>query len=275
MRAVLYAQQGSGRAAHVALAMQEGFRRHGVVVGIESAFRGVKGDICLAYGWLHAPVFSAYKKQGARYAYFDLGFWFRKPKGKPRDGFYRLAINDWCSTKLMRRGCSSDRFDRLGISVGCGGDGRSIVVAGMSAKAAGTHGLAPHVWEQRAIDQLRRVTKRLIVYRPKPSWRSARPLLGATYSAHGDITQVLADACSLVTHHSNASVDAIAAGVPVYCERGVGSLMSMVAIQDADKPQAQGEVVRRQFLADVSYCQWSTEEMRSGLCWSYIRELVK
>lgn len=273
MRIVCLRSEERSRAQHIADAMVEGFRRHGIAVNVEAKATAVNGDLVVGYGWRSEPVFTAYQRAGARYLYLDLGFWERKPKSAVREGYHKVALDSWCPRGTMCRGCPSDRFDRFGIPLVSGGNGSNVIVAGMSAKAAGSHGLAPHQWEQLAIGRLQ-PTGVPIVYRPKPSWHAARPLPGAAYSVDEDIKDALGKARLLVTHHSNAAVDAIVAGVPVYCETSVGALMSTPNLTDVVNPRRHSEAERRQFLADVAYCQWNVAEMRSGACWDHVKGLL-
>jgi hypothetical protein len=175
----------------------------------------------------------------------------------------------------MRRGCSDERLRALGVEAKDAKAGQSIVIAGMSAKSAADHGFAPSQWETETIQLLQSLTRRPLVYRPKPSWQGATPIPGATYSTERKpIEEVLADAHMLVSHHSNAAVDALAAGVPTYCLKGVGSLLSTASLAEIEAPRLPSKELRRQFLADVAYCQWTPDEMRSGACWDHMKGLL-
>lgn len=276
MIVVCYYNPENGRSRHVAHAMEEGFRRHGLQVRCETSFAGVAGELAVAYGWRNKDAFTAYRNSGGHYLYVDMGFWHRKPAGAPREGHHKVVLDAWCPTTTMRRGCPEDRLSRLGVGVRPSKAGKAIIVAGMSGKSARDHGFAPNEWETKAVKRLRGVTARPIVYRPKPSWKEARPIPGVGYSAgSAAIADVLADAHALVTHHSNAAVDALAAGVAIYCEQGVASLLSVPDVVAVDKAQPASIEDRRQLLADIAYCQWTPAEMRSGECWSHFRELCK
>jgi hypothetical protein len=275
MRVVCLRNEDGGRSRHIAEALAEGFRRHGYQVATTYAYGAVQGDLVAAYGWRNAPVFQAYKAAGAHFLYVDLGYWNRKPSNGPRDGHHKVSLDDWCPTACMRRGCPDDRFRALNIEVRNTRPGRNVLIAGMSAKSAAHHGYAPDQWEKAAIAELQRATPRPLVYRPKPSWQGAVPLPGAGYSVGNvPLADLLAGAHMLVTHHSNAAVDAIVAGVPVYCEKGVGSLLSTASLSDVEAPRRSSDAERRALLADISYCQWTPAEMRSGICWDYMRGLL-
>lgn len=277
MRVICLRAEDSGRSMHVANAMAEGFRRHGhSVTSLITLSGGAQADMIVAYGWRFQPVFEAYRAAGAHYIYVDMGFWNRKPDGAPRDGHHKVVLDAWCPTKHMQRGCPDDRFRAQNIEVHAPRPGRSIVIAGMSAKSAADHGYAPSQWETETIGQLQLLTSRPLVYRPKPSWKGAKSIAGSEFSTERKpIGEVLADAHALITHHSNAAVDAMAAGVPVYCVDGVGRLVSTVALENIESPQLPCEAVRRQFLADVAYLQWTPVEMRTGVCWDHMKAQLK
>jgi hypothetical protein len=81
------------------------------------------------------------------------------------------------------------------------------------------------------------------------------------------ISEALASARAIVTHHSNVAVEALAAGVPVHCFTGAAAACSVPLDRLCERPEG-----REQFLADVAYLQWSLDEMRSGAYWAHIKE---
>jgi hypothetical protein len=275
MKIAILANPSIQRSCHVARAMRDGLLCHGVVAPVEEAFKAVSADVVIAYGWSNKAVFEAYRSAGKQFVYIDLGFWRRKDPGKRLDGFHKVVVNGWCPTATMRRGCPSDRYVALDLPPPQRPHGeKKVVVAGMSAKSAADHNLLPEVWETETIARIARQTERKVVYRPKPSWVEAKPLERAEFSHGESIEAVLASAHALVTHHSNAAVDAIAAGVPVYCKTGVGSLLSTVSLDDIENPCMPTAAERQQLLYDVAYLQWNVDEMRNGSCWDNIRGLL-
>jgi hypothetical protein len=276
MKVVLYSCANQGRAGHIAHAMQAGLLRHGLDAKIEHRWNGrVAGDLAIAYGWKHEPVFSAYAAAGAQYAYFDMGYFNRKPsgdKGGSREGHHRLAVNDWDTAVNMKRGCPSDRWDALEIEVQPDHHPNgSVLVAGMSAKAAGTHGFRDLEWETSALAALRAINipDEEINYRPKPRH------LGEVEP----IEAVLRRTRVIITHHSNVAVDGLVMGVPCYAVKGVGKLVSNDVFATPGlgltwKP-APSRRDRLALLADVAYAQWTPDEMRSGEAWAHIRGIVR
>jgi hypothetical protein len=275
MKAAVYAVNAGGgfgnkRAGYIAKAMAEGLRRCGVETVMLNHFDGqVHADIAIAYGWVHQPVFEAYLRAGAHFAYWDLGYWGRRPKGSPIDGYHRLAVDDWDTARTMLRGCSHDRFARLELEVAePRAPGETVLIAGMSEKAGGTHGYALNQWENRTRAEIEALgTGHPVVMRPKPN--SKNP---PTSTIESD----LAGARILVTHHSNAAVDALVAGVPCYAVKGVGTLASPAQLDAMaiEAPHFPDPEERFQLLADIAYAQWAPPEMRTGDAWQHIRDIV-
>jgi len=259
IKIVMYEMSRHKRARIVAAAMDEGLRRHGIKTIVRDKFRGVEGDIAVAYGWIHEPIF---KKYGS-YLYFDLGYWDRKPKGQPKEGMHRLSISSWCPTDRMARGMPTDRLGKSGELLRFS-TGRNILIAGMSEKAARTHGYAFKQWEDEAMVRMRAYTNRPIVFRPKPS----KAVPGTP------ISDELRRSAVVVSHHSNVAVEAMIEGVAVYAEKGVGKLVSMKDLREVEYARPPDLETRIAFLADIAYCQWTPEEMRRGEVWEHASSLV-
>jgi hypothetical protein len=277
--AVVYCMRNTGRAGHVARSMQQGFHRHGISSRFEASFRSViGGDVAVAYGWAHHHVFEAYEAAGLSYVYWDLGYWNRTPgggKGGRRDGHHRLAVNSWDTVDTMRRGMPSDRFAASGVQLAdwrVGKPGDDIIVAGMSNKAAGTHGFKPGEWEAEhvAACEAHAAGNYRVVFRPKPDRKQPDPSVPP-------IGEALKRAALVVSHHSNVSVDALIAGVPSWCRKGVGKLWTYENLDAAVGllAPAPSPAERAAFLSDVAYAQWTPAEMRSGEAWAHIREMLR
>lgn len=273
MRVACYADPKNRRSAHIATAMREGFMRSGIESGIYTELKGIQGDIAVGYGWNQRAVFDAYKDAGKHFIYIDLGYWLRKTPELRLEGYHKLSVDHWCPGVKMRRGCPPDRFNALYVPVRpWRSKGDHIVVAGMSAKSALDHGLAPEQWEQAMIARLS--GPRPIIYRPKPSWTDATQLSGAELSQNQPIEQILINAHALITHHSNAAIDSLTAGIPFYCEKGVGSPLSTVDLEDIENPKFPDDKDRLQLLHDIAYTQFNVAEMRNGECWAQIKDLI-
>lgn len=267
MRPVVYAIGGTERTRHVAAALRAGFEQHGIDARVRTHFAGVEGDIALAYGWNHEPVFTAYRLAGRHYAYFDMGYWDRRPHANKKDGFHRLAVDAWDTRDKMLRGCPDDRFRTTRPPTELSpwlSRGQPIIVAGMSAKAAGTHGFQPGQWEAKTEKRLRAITDRPLIHRAKPV--GERP--------PGEPIEALLDrAHMVVSHHSNTAVDAMIAGVPFFASKGVGAILSppKLTAEFVASPPHIALLDRVALLSDIAYAQWRPSEMRTGIVWDYIK----
>lgn len=253
--------------------MHLGIRRHNdfVLRLFEDEYTGAGDEWAVFYGLDGnlKRIFEDYSKIG-RAIYVDLGYWSRLAGGKLA-GFHKIVLNDRHPQGYYRRSSPADRFAAHDVKIApWKTDGKHIVLAGMGDKAARFEGFVPENWERGVIEQLQQVTNRRIVYRPKPSWKHAKPLPGTDY-AHPSlpIENVLKGAWAVVTHHSNVAVDAILAGIPAFCWEGVAREMSLQDLSRIEQPfYPEG---RAQWAADIAYCQWSVAEIEQGLPWGYLR----
>lgn len=250
---------GKRRYRLVAEAMAVGVARCGDVPYLHSV-SGPKmqlADVAVCYGWKKRAQYIGYPK----FVYADLGFW-------RRDTHYRLVVGGWGPERYVRAGLPSSRLAKLGVDIKPwkeGGD--TIIIAGSTGKSCAEHGIAYRSWEMRAAQLLRDSGKR-IVYRPKPTDPFKAPLPGVEYDQL-PIDESLSGACALVTHHSNAAVHALAAGIPIHCEVGAAAAFSVPMFDIANTPRLDG---REQFLADVAWLNWSLDEMRAGEAWAHMKE---
>lgn len=273
MKICIYSDPGTRRSREIAIALRAGVAAMGWQGEIVHSTHTVpRADVIAAYGWCNQRMFEAYRKTGRHYVYVDLGYWARKRSRNDYAGYHKAVVDARHATKYFRRARPGDRL--IGVprlEPWKNGGGPHIIVAGMSAKGAAASGLRPLEWETATIARLRELTTRRIIYRPKPSWRDARPLPGALFSPGTQpIAEVLREAHALVTYHSNAAIDALAAGIPVHAADGLASVMSMPSLDCIEAPPRDGD--RGQFFADVGYCHWTVPEMADGTMWGQMRE---
>lgn len=236
------------------------FERRGWKV-IETGYRiPERPDLVAGYGW--RPVMrEAHRNWPAIVLHADLGFWGRSAD---RDRAYlKLALGgrwsplvdyDYDDTRLRVHGVKVETTRKPGIRV---------LLCGMSAKAAGTWNLKPQEWEEMAVRRLRAAGAK-VIYRPKPTWSNAHSIAGADYDRGRPIEEILPKIDAVVSHHSNAAVDALAAGLPIYVETGIAKQLSVSTIEDAVSAQALDCDTRARFLRQVAWHQWTLDELRHG-----------
>lgn len=252
--------------------MQHGITRQGdfVVRTFADQFKEVGDEWAVFYGLDGnlKQIFDEYSKIG-RAVYVDLGYWGRLSGGKLA-GYHKIVLNGRHPEGYYRKGFEADRFNVHGVEIKPWQQGEHILVAGMGNKAAYYEGFAPEEWERSVIEQLQRLTRRRIVYRPKPSWKEARPIEGVDYSEPAvPIENALKGAWAVVTHHSNVAVDAILAGIPAFCWKGAAREMSSQDLNDIERPFRPDD--RLAWASDLAYTQWSVLEISQGLPWAHFR----
>lgn len=259
LRAACLTHPAQRRYRWVAEAMIEGIRRAGDVAYSHSINLAImrQANVGVCYGWKRRASFLGYP----RFVYADLGYW-------QRETHYRLVVGAWSPERYVRAGLPHTRLDQLGVEiqpVRMGGD--TIIIAGSTMKSCIAHGIQYRAWETEMAERLQGCGKR-VVYRPKPRDLHKSPIPGAGYDI-APIEESLSRACALITHHSNAAIDALVEGVPVHCVTGAAAAFSVPLSEIANAEMPPGRV---QFLADVSWLNWSLDEMRSGAAWIHMKE---
>lgn len=258
------------RGQAVATALRDGARRLGIEATVD---RGpVRPSIVRRYRALACYGIRGHLEllRSARTGILlDLGYWGRRTGENRWDGYYRVAVDGIHPNGYYRRRA------HLGNRVGNGAptvaparrvDDGYVLLAGMSDKAASVYGLAPEQWERRAAERLLATTRRPVLYRPKPSWRGFSRIAGTELDdVRRSATDAVRGAWAVVTHHSNIALTAVCAGVPVYgVEDGVGldaCSGPIESVEDWSLPSAEW---RQQWLQDVSYAQWTLDEIAAG-----------
>ena len=271
----IYYQKGHSRSTHIAKSMEAGIKACGdkPILRRHDEYNGNPDcDAAVFYGFI-VPLPNAmrdYKAAGKSAVHIDLGYWGRVEGGR-MEGYHKVAVNDRHPHEyLMNSDMPSDRVSRFGLRAQpWRKNGKHILVAGMSSKNARSLGIQSRSWEMSVIEALKSVTDRPIIYRPKPGDRAAGPIGGTEYARHGPFEQYLDDCHAVVTHHSNAAIDAALFGVPVFSKTGAGVHFGLTNFGDIESPIYPDN--RQQVINNLAYCQWTPAEMRSGECWQHLK----
>lgn len=133
-----------------------------------------------------------------------------------------------------------------------------VLLVGMGQKSVVAAGEKPFAWEHEALQRARsHWPGAKVVWRPKNELVSfgclptlARvPIETALYGARG-----------VICRHSNVSVDACVAGVPVVCDDGA----AFALYKDNHNPS---RAERTQFLQRLSWWEWHKNDAREAWCW--------
>ena len=278
VKVVVYAALEKPRSRQIGEAMLHGLKRSGVPSSIQPmlSYRYPDADVAIFYG-LMRPILEGYKRVGRPAIYIDLGYWGRHEGGR-RQGFHKLSLNSRHPTAyFQKRKHDAGRFNhfRVPIQPWKSRNEGYILLVGMSAKAAAAEGFRPEQWERQMVSEIRKYSDREIIYRPKPSWHAATTIPGTRrmIGVDGDIDKTHFRNCyAVVTHHSNAAIEGLLAGVPVFVWDGVATAPGKGScdISRIESPPTPTE--REQWAYDIAWTQWNVAEMQSGQVWDYLKQ---
>jgi hypothetical protein len=143
--------------------------------------------------------------------------------------------------------------------------------------------LDPIEWFMGVYEKLRPATSRKFLIRPHPNHMAQMikrknefpedcELLEGKASWVGDekkfyrfnFQEVISNCHAVVTHNSTASVDSCVRGIPTFCTSDL-ALCWPVANHDLMDIETPKRPDRTQWVRDIGYKMWSTEEIKSGI----------
>ncbi len=167
------------------------------------------------------------------------------------DGFYRLTPDALAQPWIDERW--PDRWSSLGIEIEPWRiGGRKVVVCPPTDAMAAFYGAES--WLNDTLAVLARSTDREIVVRRK-----------------GDptpLSDVLADAHAVVAFNSNAAVEAVIAGVPVF----VAPINAAAPVGRTDFARIETPIYpdREPWCWSLAYGQWTLDELKDGVPWKHL-----
>lgn len=224
------------------------------VLGICNGLRGEKRGAVECFNSLGIPVIVT-----------DLGYVRRRE-------YFQTSLNTigW----VPPFPCPPDRFTQLGVALQPRqAKGEDIVVLGQVPGDA-QHAMTDEEllgWAQLTIYKLRKQTKRRIIWRTHPyitPEKASAEEVGADEVSLGVMTPLDADlgrAHAVVTFNSTAGIEALMAGIPVFCSpRAFYSPLCNRLSSDIEKPHFPSDTQRQDFFNRLAYAQWSKGELKSG-----------
>ena len=201
------------------------------------------------------PLIEEWRSSGHPWVYWDRGYFRRVfatdlPTGEG-GGMYRWHVNGFQLREVGDR--PDDRWKAAETPLWpWRTEGRHIVVAEPSPTYERFHGIEG--WTERTLATLKEVTDRPIVVRDKEMQRFGRKLHEDLKGAH-----------CLVTHGSNAAVEAVIMGCPVFVHPD--SAASLVGLTDLSRIEEPVTPDREMFCRSLAYSQFSEAELVDGTLW--------
>lgn len=158
-----------------------------------------------------------------------------------------------------------DRLSKLGWKYRKPQQGNKILICPPSDKVMKFYNMDLDTWLNSTVDQIKTLTNKPIEIRLKPS-RSDRV-------TNNTIWQALEDTYCLVTFNSIAATEAILYSVPaITLAPNAASVVCDTNLNAIVKPSLPSRQEITKFAAHLSYCQFTTQEMRSGFAWKILNE---
>jgi hypothetical protein len=206
----------------------------------------------------------AFHQMGVDYWHIDNGWINGSPlnTNSSEDRHYRITRNGM-APKFVKD-CLYARAERIGVQIWPWHkvDDGPILITLSSDRMGKPWGVDQDSW-LRGVQAVLQTIDRPIVIRSKPS--SAK--------TQTPFIQDLVKAWCLVTHSSSTAVEAVLHGVPVFCEpTNAAWPMANNDYSQIETPVYPGN--RKEWVASLVWQQFTRAEMRTGMAWSMIRELV-
>jgi hypothetical protein len=205
------------------------------------------------------PYIDRWRAEGRDWIYWDRGYARRVfatdlPTGD-NGGYYRWHLNGFQAQAI--RDVPGNRWAALRTPLRpWARNGKHIVVAEPSPTYQRFHGIEG--WTERTLERLRHLTDRPIVVRDKEMQRFGRKLHQDLKGAH-----------CLVTHGSNAAVESVIMGCPVFVHPD--SAASLVGLTDLSGIETPVYPDRELWTWSLAYSQVTEAEMVSGKLWELLK----
>lgn len=288
MKVIAWVSDNKNRERLLAKAIAEGVQRSGDQCDVLVKPAGgppevLACDFVCFVGVKNRDNFRRYQEAGINWGYFDKGYIRRLAEKDDRSAefmtYWRVAVNAHQPLSFVTTVKKDDtRARQQDLRLEPWRErGEAILIDGSSAKhySFAQYG-DPTAIARALVAQLKGISDRPIIYRPKPSWTGARPIAGTEYSNGKDFRPAFARTHVLVTYGSNLCFDAALAGVPsIVLGEGIARPISSTSILDCETPHLASDADRQQWLNNVAWCQFKLEEFRSGLAWRTMREMIE
>lgn len=143
-------------------------------------------------------------------------------------------------------------------------------------------------WAVDTIEMIRRHTDRPILVRPHPGDKNTRRILDKKFperkikfskrvqlSNNENLLDDLKNCWAAVNHNSSPVVGAAIEGVPIFVTDPTRSQCKEIANTDLTKIETPELYDRQMWLERISMFHWNFDELKSGQCWSHMRQFIE
>ena len=191
-------------------------------------------------------------QDGRTFYYVDTGY-FGNGQWKT---WHRITRNNLVQTKILS--VPGDRWQRHGIKFSPWRRGSKIVIAAPDEKPCKFYGIDLDTWVQETVNKIKQHTDRPVIVRQRAPLRIDR-------IQNDTLAQALQDAHALVTFNSNAAVESVLLGVPVFTL--APNAAEPVALQDLgqiETPYYPDQDKLYAWASSLAYSQFHNSELANG-----------
>lgn len=203
--------------------------------------------------------------------FWDMPYWGRwnglKEAQDPLQKFYwRVSKNSIHETVIVNR--PADRFQdwRLTIEPWKRTGSEIVICPSSNTMSNWCSGLDETGWVEKTVTELKKHTDRHIRVRHKPRAKGTSGPNVALVPFAEDIK----NAWAVVTSVSMCAVEAIALGIPVFCDEL--SFAKPVAETELSKIEQPKYATRIRWFNHLAYCQFTQKEIKSGLAYRILND---
>lgn len=219
------------------------------------------GDVSVVYGILRGcdKVIRLAESLQKDFLHIDLGYFGRSEHSQGDfSGYYRATWNafqfEWEDEGRL---WPADRWKKLKIRLAdWKKDGTHVVLVPPSMPWGNFINVFPPQWVESVKTELKKHTDRQILVANKDS---------------APLSAMLRDAWAVVVHNSNAAIDALVEGVPVFT-LGDSAAWPMARDNLAMIEKPVRDVDRERFFRGLAYQQFTLDEFADGTAWALLNE---
>lgn len=264
----------------LAEAMGEGVANAGHTYSIVPPAHYQPSECAIFFGVKGANIITGQQVHGGHSVYLDKGY--TRSKGKHGHTEYtRVVVNDRGPGRyMMHTDRPADRLELLGLHMTRRRKVKRghILYCGSTEKYHAFHGLTDTDQYARSIIETCKINgaNHDIIYRPKPGMRVMDRFPYVRISKSTEPLESLFEDCHLlITHGATCAMEAVLAGVPAMCAPAcIASPVAGWQREQIIEPFWPDDALRHQWASNAAYCEWTTEEMRSGEAWAYIEQEI-